>query len=53
MSKFNYRIEGSRLLFDLDINEDGEPSAGMFIDFLEIPDEIMTEIFNKKEEVKE
>lgn len=53
MSKFNYKLEGTKLFFDVDLNEDGQPFAGMYIDILEIPDEVMSAIIAKKEEVKE
>lgn len=48
--KYKFSMEGSKLKIEIDLNEDGQPIFGMFIDILEIPDEVMTAMQKAKEE---
>jgi len=52
MSKFSFKVEGSKLLIEVDLNEDGQPVMGMFVDILEIPDEVMSAMGKAKEDNK-
>lgn len=50
MKSYEIKFEGSKLLFQLDPNQDGEPVIKLELELAEIPDEVLSAIQSKKAE---